>query len=62
MRMSALAAPLLLVAVAVFGPTQVQGQGSAAPAFEVASIKPSNPDASNPLSAIPLILQLRILF
>jgi len=28
----------------------------AAPAFEVASVKPSNPDPANPLSALPLIL------
>ena len=55
MRIPALAAALL-VAVAVCGATQVQGQGATAPAFEVASIKPSNPDPSNPLSALPLIL------
>jgi hypothetical protein len=36
--------------------TQVQGQGSAPPAFEVASVKPSNPESENPLSALPVIL------
>jgi uncharacterized protein (TIGR03435 family) len=56
MRMPAVGATLFLVSVAAMGSTQVQGQGSAAPAFEVASIKPSNPDPSNPLSALPLIM------
>jgi uncharacterized protein (TIGR03435 family) len=54
--MPAVGAILFLLSVAAMGSTQVQGQGSAAPAFEVASIKPSNPDPSNPLSALPLIL------
>jgi uncharacterized protein (TIGR03435 family) len=56
MKVPAIAASLLLVAAAAIGATQVQGQGSAAPAFEVASVKPSNPDPANPLSALPLIL------
>ncbi len=56
MRVPTIAARLFLVAVAAIGATQVQGQGAAAPAFEVASIKPSNPDASNPLSALPMIM------
>ena len=47
---------VLYTATAAVRASQVQGQGSAAPAFEVASVKPSNPDASNPLSALPLIL------
>ena len=47
---------VLCTATAAVTATQVQGQGSAALAFEVASVKPSNPDASNPLSALPLIL------
>jgi len=46
----------LYTATAAITATQVQGQGSAALAFEVASVKPSNPDPSNPLSALPLIL------
>jgi uncharacterized protein (TIGR03435 family) len=54
--MPAVAASLFLVSVAAIGATQVQGQGSPASAFEVASIKPSNPDTSNPLSALPLIM------
>jgi uncharacterized protein (TIGR03435 family) len=47
---------VLYTATAAATATQVQGQGSAALAFEVASVKASNPDASNPLSAFPLIL------
>jgi len=47
---------VLYTATAALTATQVQGQGSAALAFEAASVKPSNPDASNPLSALPLIL------
>ena len=47
---------LYTATAAVTAATQVQGQGSAALAFEVASVKPSNPDPSNPLSALPLIL------
>ena len=59
MKGPAIAASLLVLiysATALHGASQVQGQATAAPAFEVASIKPSNPDAANPLSAIPLIL------
>ena len=56
MRVPTIAARLFLVSVAAMGATQVQGQESAGPAFEVASIKPSNPDASNPLSALPMIM------
>lgn len=47
---------LVYTATAAIHATQVQGQGSAALAFEVASVKPSNPDPANPLSALPLIL------
>ena len=43
-------------ATAAVTATQVQGQGSGALAFEVAAVKPSNPDVSNPLSTLPLIL------
>lgn len=59
MKGPAIAASLLVLiysATALHGASQVQGQATAAPAFEVASIKPSNPDPANPLSAIPLIL------
>jgi uncharacterized protein (TIGR03435 family) len=58
MKGPALVASLLVLyaATAAVSATQVQGQGSAALAFEVASVKPSNPDASSPLSALPLIL------
>ena len=56
MKVPAIAASLLLVAAAAIGATQVQGQDSAAPAFDVASVKLSNPDPANPLSALPLIL------
>lgn len=47
---------VLYTATVAVTATQVQGQGSGALAFEVASVKPSNPDPSNPLSAFPLIL------
>jgi len=59
MKGPAIAASLLAIvyaSTALHGASQVQGQPTAAPAFEVASIKASNPDASNPLSAIPMIL------
>ena len=58
MKRPAFVASLLVLctATAAVTATQVQGQGSAALAFEVASVKPSNPDVSNPLSALPLIL------
>ena len=56
MRVRTIAASLLLLTAAALGATQVQGQGSAGPAFEVASVKLSNPDPSSPLSTIPLIL------
>ena len=58
MKGPAIAASLLLLvytATAIHA-TQVQGQGSAVLAFEVASVKPSNPDPANPLSALPMIL------
>lgn len=47
---------VLYTATVAVTATQVQGQGSGALAFEVASVKVSNPDPSNPLSAFPLIL------
>ena len=59
MKGPAVAASLLVLVYAspaLHGASQVQGQTTAAPAFEVASVKASNPDPSNPLSAIPLIL------
>jgi uncharacterized protein (TIGR03435 family) len=46
----------LCTATAAVTATQVEGQGSPALAFEVASVKASNPDQANPLSALPLIL------
>ena len=55
----AVAASLLLLfysSNSLHGASQVQGQTTAAPTFEVASVKPSNPDPANPLSALPLIL------
>ena len=58
MKGPAIAASLLVLytTTAVSGASQVQGQITAAPAFEVASVKPGNPDPANPLSALPLIL------
>ena len=58
MKGPAIAASLLVLytTTAVSGASQVQGQITAAPAFEVASVKLSNPDPANPLSALPLIL------
>ena len=41
--------------IAAPGATQVQGQGSSATAFEVASLKPSNPGSTNSLSAFSMI-------
>src|SRR5688500_3660275 len=58
MRVRVVAAGVFLLATAAPWMTQVQGQQSAAPAFEAASIKPSNPEPSNPLSALPLILPM----
>jgi len=59
MKWPAFVASLLVLVYspnALHGASQVQGQTTPAPAFEVASIKPSNPDPANPLSAIALIL------
>lgn len=60
MKVPAIAAASLLICAATAGTaiSQVQGQPGAAPAFEVASVKFSNPDTTNPLSAIPGIRSL----
>jgi uncharacterized protein (TIGR03435 family) len=42
-------------AVAIAG-SALYAQTPAAPAFEVASVKPSNPDPSNPLSMVPMAM------
>lgn len=49
---------LLLLLAVVLTSANVLAQAPAAPAFEVASVKPSNPnpDPSNPLSTIALML------
>jgi len=47
---------VLYTATAAVTATQVEGQGLAPLAFEVTSVKLSNPDPANPLSALPLIL------
>ena len=56
MRVPAIAAITFLVVIAAPWATQVQGQGSCATAFTVASPNSSNPESTNPLSAIAMIL------
>ena len=54
--MKTLAISLLGVGLAVAGTAAMQDQAPASPAFEVVSVKPSDPKSATPFGAIPMVL------